>query len=88
MFGILSSRFGVFKKAIPLEPEKNADQVILFLHNISRSKPYSRGLLHIPNILIMKTLQSVLHRPNGDRVDLEWLDYCHKEKIVHHWKRR
>lgn len=46
VFGILASRFAVFKKAIPLEPEK-AEKVILAcctLHNFLRSKPYSRGL--------------------------------------------
>ena len=44
VFGILSSRFGVFQKPIPLEPEK-VEKIVMaacVLHNFLRNKPSLR----------------------------------------------
>ena len=68
VFGILSSRFGVFKKAIPLEPEK-AEKVILaccVLHNFLRSKPQYRGLYTPAEYLDRE------NRDTGDVTQAEW----------------
>ena len=58
VFGILSSRFVVFQKPIPLEPEK-VEKVVLAacaLHNFLRSKPSSRNIYSPPNIWIVKVV--------------------------------
>jgi hypothetical protein len=67
VFGILTSRFTVFQKPIPLEPEK-VEKVVLasyVLHNFLRSS--QETFIHHHNILIVKIVRmDLLLRQNGD----------------------
>jgi hypothetical protein len=63
VFGILSSRFGVFQKPIPLEPEK----VVLascVLHNFLRTNTSSKNI-YTPPVFIDREI-------NGTVVEAEW----------------
>jgi len=65
VFGILTSRFGVFQKPIPLELE----QVVLAscaLHNYLRSKPLSRNIYSPPEYFDRENNES------GVCIDAEW----------------
>ena len=53
MFGILTSRFTVFQKPIPLEPEK-VEKVVLasyVLHNFLKSRSLSRNIYSPPQYI-------------------------------------
>lgn len=66
VFGILSSRFGVFQKPIPLEPEK-VEKIVMaacVLHNFLRSKPYSRDI-YTPQ-------ESFDREINGTIIEADW----------------
>lgn len=65
VFGIFTSRFGVFQKTIPLEPEK-VEKVVLAacaLHNFLRSKPSSRN--------IYSPQDFIDHENNGTLIEAE-----------------
>jgi len=65
-YGILSSRFGVFQKPIPLEPEK-VEKVVLtscVLHNFLRTKTSSKNIYTPPEFI-----DRVI---NGTVVEAEW----------------
>ena len=66
VFGILSSRFGVFQKPIPLEPEK-VEKIVMaacVLHNFLRSKPSSRDI-YTPQ-------ESFDREINGTIIEADW----------------
>ena len=66
VFGILSSRFGVFQKHVPLEPEK-VEKIVMaacVLHNFLRSKPSSRDI-YTPQ-------ESFDREINGTIIEADW----------------
>lgn len=69
IFGILTSRFGVFQKPIPLEPEK-VEEVVLTscaLHNYLRSEPLSRNIYSPPEYFDRENMTvEFLLMQNGD----------------------
>jgi hypothetical protein len=68
VFGILTSRFTVFQKPIPLEPEK-VEKVVLasyVLHNFLRSRPLSRNIYSPPQYIDRENCE------NGLITKAEW----------------
>lgn len=66
VFGILSSRFGVFQKPVPLEPQK-VEKIVMaacVLHNFLRSKPSSRHI-YTPQ-------ESFDREINGTIIEADW----------------
>lgn len=66
VFGILSSRFGVFQKPVPLEPQK-VEKIVMaacVLHNFLRSKPSSRDI-YTPQ-------ESFDREINGTIIEADW----------------
>lgn len=69
-FGILISRFAVFQKSIPLEPEK-VEKVVLascVLHNFLRLRPLSRNLYSPPQYMYI----DLENCENGLIIEAEW----------------
>jgi hypothetical protein len=67
-FGILTSRFAVFQKSIPLEPEKVENVVLVscVLHNFLRLRPLSRNIYSPPQYIDRENCE------NGLIIEAEW----------------